>query len=126
MNKREKLLVGAIAGLVTVGMTAAPVFAKSSDSKSGTHMEKTVKSSFWSKLFGGDKAKDSCKGKDACSGKDGCKGKDGCPSKDKSKESCKGKDGCKSKDKAKDSCKSKDGCHGKDACSGKDGCGAKK
>ena len=48
MNTKEKLLVSAIAGLVTVGMTASPALADSHSPNADTTIEKSAKSGFWS------------------------------------------------------------------------------
>ena len=74
MNTKEKLLVSAIAGLVTVGMTASPALADSHSPNADTTIEKSAKTGFWSRLFGSDE--NSVKSKDSCKSKDGCPGRE--------------------------------------------------
>ena len=127
MNTKNKLVLGAVAGLVTLGAATSPLFA--GDTATDCTTCSTKKPGFFSRLFGGNSEKVvETATKDACSGKDGCGSKDKCSSKD----SCSSKDGCSSKETAtaKDSCSSKDGCSAKetttqDSCSSKDGCSSK-
>jgi hypothetical protein len=111
------LVLGAVAGILSVGAIAAPAMAAMSPEATQTHFAKAMQASETSGLLAFGHRPDS-------------RHKDGCKTECKDGAECKDKDKCKSKDscKAKDKCKSKDSCkseHKKDSCSSKDGCSAK-
>jgi hypothetical protein len=134
MKNKDKILMGAMAGLLVLNVSSPQTLA---EAKHNIDMFSQKESKgFFSKLFrkGTDKSNEAkksvgktCSGKDCKDkdhAKDACSGKDGCKSTEK--DACSGKDGCKSTEK--DACSGKDGCKSteKDACSGEDGCNAAK
>ena len=86
MDNKDKLMIGAMAGLLSLSVSSTDVFAEHHGA------EKVKKQSFFSKIFnlGSDKKPDA---KDACGGRDGCGSEEG-----HSKDACGGRDGCGSKD----------------------------
>ena len=87
MKKGNKVLMGAMAGLLAANMSATDTLAD----QHATAEKEAKKPGFFQRMFdwGGDK--DASAEKDPCGGKDGCASKDGHEA--KSKDACGGKDG---------------------------------
>lgn len=135
MNAKDKLLMGAMAGLLSLNVAATAVLAdnhqaETHDKAAKTHVEKE---GFFKRLFSRKKAAETStthKVQEEKQKVEAHQDKEKCNSKEGAKDECSAKDGCDSKDE----CKSHDklakphqakAAHSKDACAGKDGCKGK-
>lgn len=83
----NKLAIAALAGLMTVGFTAAPALASANPFPQGYKVASSEKSGSMEQQM----EKHACKGQNSCKGNGGCKTeKNAC----KGQNSCKGQGGC--------------------------------